>query len=285
MSEIEITKLKEEIEKLKKEASNREWGIKKTNEGIKLLYKELEQKNRELQQLDRMKSEFVSTVSHELRTPMAIIKESLSQILEGILGDVPDPQRRLLNMALNNINRLARIINNLLDISKIEAGETVVKREDFDITAAAREVIESFAAHVNPKGLELDLKAPDQPLIINADRDKIIQVFTNLIGNAVKFTAQGGITLTLEDKGETMQAAVVDTGTGISESDLPKVFGKFQQFGRKDGPGDKGTGLGLAISKGIVELHKGSIWVESKLNEGTKFVFILPKKNTSEGSS
>ena len=275
----ENERLKAEIVRLKKEAEDREWGIRKTNDGIKLLYKELERKNKELQQLDHMKSEFVSTVSHELRTPMAIIKESISQILEGLLGDVPESQKRLLNMALNNINRLARIINNLLDISKIEAGETVVKKEDFNITAVAQEVVDSFLPHVHPKGLELDLRAPAQPLIINADRDKLVQVFTNLIGNAVKFTPRGGITVGLADKGDTVECTVADTGTGISEDDLPKVFGKFQQFGRKDGPGDKGTGLGLAISKGIVELHKGSIWVESKLKEGTKFIFILPKKS------
>ena len=250
------------------------------NEMTRNLYQvtsELEEKNKELEKLDQMKSEFVSTVSHELRTPMTVIKESIAQVLAGLFGEISEKQRKLLSMAQNNIERLGRIVNNLLDLSKLEDGKVVLHKEVVDITVLAQEVGANFSAVAAKKGLEIKYDFTSDKIEIPLDKDKMIQVLTNLIGNAMKFTSEGSITIAVADKRDCVECAVIDTGKGIAPEDVPKVFNKFQQFGRQTGSGEKGTGLGLTISKGIIELHKGKIWVESKLNEGTKFIFQLPK--------
>lgn len=231
----------------------------------------------ERKQLEQLKDEFVSTVSHELRTPMTVIREGVSQILDGLHGDTTPAQRQFLNHALSNIDRLRRIIDDLLDISKIEAGKMEIRRDLVDLVSVAKEVCASFSVQTQKKGLDLRTSFRTDKAELYLDRDKIIQVFTNLIGNALKFTATGWIEVSVADKEQHVECRVSDTGKGIAERDLPKVFGKFQQFGRTAGQGEKGTGLGLAVSKGIVELHQGKIWVESKIDIGTKFIFTLPK--------
>ncbi|MFH1867417.1 MAG: ATP-binding protein [Candidatus Omnitrophota bacterium] len=265
--------LKEAQEELELQA----WGLKKTNEGIKLLYKELDAKNKELQKLDQLKDDFISTVSHELRTPLAITKEGLSLILDRIPGEITQKQEKILTAAKDNIERLARLINNLLDISKIESGKTILKRKMININDIVKNAAFSFDSKAKAKGLQVHAVFPDKGLYAYADSDKLIQALTNLIGNAMKFTEKGNITISVDDKGKELECVVADTGKGISKEDLPKVFSKFQQFGRTAGAGEKGTGLGLSISKGIVELHKGRIWVDSELDKGTQFIFTLPK--------
>ncbi len=230
----------------------------------------------ERKKLEELKGEFVSTVSHELRTPMTIIREGVSQVMEGILGSITDEQKVFLNMSLEAIDRLTRIINDLLDMSKIESGKVDLKRSRIDLAKLVDETVESFKIRAESKGLKLKTRLFNPKIEIYADRDKIIQVFTNLIFNSLKFTDQGHIETTVELKDGLLECSVIDTGRGISKEDLQRVFGKFQQFGRTDGPGDKGTGLGLAISKGIVELHGGRVGLESKLGEGTRFWFTLP---------
>jgi len=130
------------------------------------------------------------------------------------------------------------------------------------------------------KWLELKLDIPKKDIEIYADGDKITQVFVNLVGNALKFTEKGHIEISVRDRKGEIECSVADTGAGIGKGDLPRVFDKFRQFGRQDGPGDRGTGLGLSISKGIIEMHQGSIWVESERGKGTKFTFTLPKYTT-----
>jgi nitrogen-specific signal transduction histidine kinase len=259
------------------------WGLTKTNEGVKLLYKELEEKTKRLQELDRLKSDFISTVSHELRTPLSITKEGISLILDRIPGEINEKQEKILNTARGNIDRLARIINSLLDISKIEAGKVELKKELVDITSLIKQVVSSFESKAKEKGLELRAVFNNKERIdLYVDADRIIQVFTNLVGNAMKFTDRGYIEISANEKNNEVECFVSDTGRGISKEDLPKVFSKFQQFGRVAGPGEKGTGLGLSIAKGIVEMHKGRIWVESELGKGSKFTFTLPKFSAEE---
>jgi signal transduction histidine kinase len=266
-------------EELLKELEVQKWGLTKTNEAIKVLYKELEKKNQELKQLDDLKSEFINTVSHELRTPLTTIREVVSQILEGILGPTTPDQKEFLAICLQDVDRLKRIIDNLLDISKLEAGKVELKREEIDIVALAKGVMAIFSPKAVSLNLELKGDFPSEKAIAYADKDNIIQVFTNLIGNAFKFCEKGYIQIGVADKPEQVECYVYDTGRGVSQDDLPKAFGKFQQFNRMDGPGEKGTGLGLSISKNIVELHKGKIWVESQLSAWTRFIFTLPKHN------
>ena len=271
-------------EELLEELEIQKWGLTKTNEAIKVLYKELEKKNKELKKLDDLKSEFINTISHELRTPLTTIREVVSQVLEGILGQTTPEQREFLSICLQDVDRLKRIIDNLLDISKLEAGKAELKREEVDIVNLAKGVIATFSPKAKSMNLEIRGDFPSEKAIAYADKDSVIQVFTNLLGNALKFCDKGYIQISVMDKPEHIECCVYDTGRGISEDDLPKVFSKFQQFNRVEGPGEKGTGLGLSISKSIIELHNGKIWVESKLKEWTKFTFTLPKYNPKSGT-
>ena len=269
--------LERELQEAKNDLDLQKWGLEKTNEGIKLLYKELEEKNKKLQELDQLKSDFISTVSHELRTPLSITKEGINLILDEIPGKINKKQSEILSTAKNNIERLTRIINQLLDVSKIESGKIKLKRELISIKNLIRQIAYSFEDRIKDKGLKLKVKLPKKEVDIYADRDRIIQVLTNLVYNAIKFTKAGFIEVSLRDGKNKVECSVADTGVGISKKDLPDVFSKFQQFGRAAGPGEKGTGLGLSIAKDIVEMHNGKIWINSQLNKGTKFTFTLPK--------
>jgi signal transduction histidine kinase len=265
------------IQEAKEEVEAHEWGVRKTNEAIKRLYKELEEKNKELQALDRLKSDFISTVSHELRTPLAIIKEALSLIQDGVLGGVNEKQGKVLATATDSVDRLSRLITGLLDISKIEAGNIEIERSLVSLTQIAKQVTSLFELTAKDKGLDLRLKTPGTGINVYADHDKIVQVFTNLIGNSIKFTEKGYIEVSVEERPEEIECSVTDTGKGVSKEDIPKMFVKFQQIDRVHGDGEKGTGLGLSIAKSIVELHGGDIRAESEPGKGTKFIFTLPK--------
>ncbi len=234
-------------------------------------------------EIDQMKTEFVSTVSHELRTPLAIIKEFVALVQDGIAGEINEKQGNFLATARKNIDRLARIINDLLDISKIEAGKIVLNRSFVDVRLLIEEVLESYQDHFKNKGIMVQASLDKNIPKVYADRDKLIQVFTNLIGNASKFTPAGGLAVIVAiNRGGEMEFSVADTGVGISAENLKKVFGKFEQFSRVTGSGAKGTGLGLAISKGLIEMHGGKIWVESEFGRGTKFTFVLPYKDVDQ---
>jgi signal transduction histidine kinase len=275
--EKEVQLLTLELKKAKDELDTQSWGLKKTNEAIKVLYKELEKQNKELQKLDQMKSDFVYAVSHELRTPLTTIREAVSQMLDGILGPINEDQRDFMNICLEDIDRLKRIIDNLLDIARFEAAKVKLEVGPTDIVAVAGSVLNSFKAKAKNTGIALEADLPEKKIIITADKDRITQVFTNLVGNSFKFTQKGTIKISVKEKENCVECYVEDTGKGFLKENLPKIFGKFQQFNRIDGPGEKGTGLGLSISRSIIDLHKGEIWVESEYQKGAKFIFTLPK--------
>lgn len=230
--------------------------------------------------LDRLKDEFISTVSHELRTPLSITKEGISLVLDGIAGKISEKQDKILKTSRDNINRLARIIDSLLDISKIEAGKLELQRRMICINELVKGAISSFEPKIKARGLELRLRFPQEEVSVYADKDKLIQVITNLISNALKFTEKGFIEVGIEKKNDIVECFVLDSGIGISGSDLPRIFNKFEQFGRAIGGGERGTGLGLSIVKGIIEKHKGSIRVESDLGKGSRVIFSLPVYNS-----
>lgn len=232
----------------------------------------------ERKRLERVKDDFIGTVSHELRTPLAVVKEGLLQLLDGLHGQMPPQQTDLLKLALGNAERLKRIVNNLLDVSKIEAGKVELFREDVDLAEVVKKIVREFEPLAAKQGLDLKTELPAGPLVANVDPDKIIQVFSNLIGNSLKFTDRGRIEVALVDRGAEAEAYVADTGCGIGGDDLPRVFNKFEQFGRLPASGERGTGLGLAISKGIIDAHGGRISIESRVGQGTKVVFTLPKR-------
>lgn len=239
---------------------------------------ELDVANRALKKVGELKDEFVGTVSHELRTPLTLIKEGISVVLDGIQGELNAQQKKMLGIAFNNIDRLGHIVNNILDISKIESGKMEIRRRLVNFTAAVSEVVEGFEPPARQRGLELKRNfSHEKEIKIFADKDEITQVLDNLIANAMKFTASGHIEISIIEEGDSVTCAVSDTGRGLSKEDVSKAFNKFQQFGRTYGPGEKGTGLGLAICKGIIEMHGGKIWVESELGKGSRFIFRLPK--------
>jgi nitrogen-specific signal transduction histidine kinase len=234
-------------------------------------------------EIDRMKSELVSNVSHELRTPLTTIKEGISLVVDGSLGPINADQKAALAIAKQDIDRLARLINDLLDISKIEAGRMELKKSSVDISSLAEEVLFSFQNQAGKKHIQLKtrLKRGLPPLYI--DPDKISQVLANLISNGIKFTLKNGsITVGVKDKGKEVEISVSDTGVGISQDNIARLFDRFSQFNRVYGPGERGTGLGLAISKEIAEMHGGRISVESEVGKGSTFTFSLPQVSRDE---
>jgi hypothetical protein len=237
----------------------------------------LEKSNRRLRKLDRIKSDFLSNVSHELRTPLTIIRETVAQVLEGVMGKITPKQKKFLSMCLKNIDRLKRIINELLDISRIEAGKIILNRKGVDIVILAKDTCSFFSLQAKNKGLKIKFETSAPEIKIFIDKDKIRQVFTNLINNAFKFTQQGFIKLSLREREKTVECAVIDSGKGIDQENLSKVFDKFHQAASDIFPKEQGTGLGLSVVKGIVEAHGGEVTVESQVGKGSKFSFILPK--------
>jgi signal transduction histidine kinase/FixJ family two-component response regulator len=233
--------------------------------------------NVDLKRLDHLKTSFVSTVSHELRTPLAIAKEAIHLLLDKIPGETNEQQDMVLRTAGDHIDRLESIIDDLLDIAKIEAGKLRSVRTPVNIAALARRAVDGFQARAARKNIALTVTASTEDVTLYADADKVMEIFSNLIANAITFTEAGAIDIRITETADAVECAVADSGVGISDEDLPDVFGKFQQFGRVAGPGPKGTGLGLAIVKGLVELHRGSIRVESTLGKGTTFTFTLPR--------
>ena len=233
--------------------------------------------------LDQLKTDFVSTVSHELRTPLTIMREYASIISDEIPGKLNPEQREYLSIIEGNIDRLSGMIEDLLDISRIEAEKVVLKRELIDLPSIINDVVAQFKPKADEKQIELKTVSPSSlpPLYIDADR--IRQVFTNLIGNAIKFTPRNGkISAEVTDKEEEIECCVTDTGIGIAPENLEKVFKRFEQFDRPEGSGAKGTGLGLAITEALIQLHGGRIWVESELNKGSQFTFTLPRYNPTK---
>jgi signal transduction histidine kinase len=242
--------------------------------------RELRAANDKLQELDRLKSAFVSIVSHELRTPMTSIKGYVENILDGLAGELTDRQAYYLARVKLNAERLTRMVNDLLDLSRIE--DPLTRHDDLrsapvslgDLTA---EVVESFQPIARQRSIVIktDISAPFP--FIRGDRDKLHRILTNLIGNAVKFTPRGGEVLvgTTAWTGDSVQVCVTDTGCGIPLHEQARVFEKF--FRGSAVPEEaRGAGLGLAITKSLVELHGGQIWLDSTPGKGSRFYFTLP---------
>jgi len=235
----------------------------------------------EHKKLERIRQEFVGVVSHELRTPLVPIREGVSQVLDGVFGEINKDQREYLTIVFHEINRLKRIIDDLLDIFKFEIDKIPMRKELIDINGVVKEIVTTFTPKMRVKGLDLKLQAPRRPVMLYADRDRIVQVFSNLLGNALKFTSQGGIRISIEEKQDAVECTVTDTGVGMSKANLAVLFQKFQQFRKASSQEEKGTGLGLVICKEIINLHKGTIWATSALRKGTTFHFRLPRYSPS----
>lgn len=235
-------------------------------------------------EVDRLKSEFVSMVSHELRTPLTSIKGSLGLILGGVCGEINGEVRELLTIALNNSDRLIKLINDILDISKIEAGKLKMNLEPLDLSSLIQRCVQHLAGFAQERQITIYTAINGSLPLVKADRDQIERVVTNLLSNAIKFSEVGGlIRIWLERKPGWVIVRVRDHGIGIAPEDHQRIFDKFQQLQSGTNRKIGGTGLGLSICKAIVAEHHGQIGVESALGQGSTFYFSLPTEPTPLG--
>ena len=238
---------------------------------------QLEKANRELKTLDRLKSAFVDSVSHDIRSPLNSVRESIALILDGVVNPVEEKGKKVLEIAQRSIERLTKMINDLLDFSKLERGKMRLYIEPCDIQVLVDESIATLKSLADKKKINLQFKPKEDFPKVSCDGDRLVQVFTNLIGNAIKFTPeQGTISVDTEVIDSGVKVTVADTGSGIKQEDLERIFERFEQVKGTDSGGIKGTGLGLAICRELVKLHQGEIWAESELGKGSRFIVSLP---------
>jgi signal transduction histidine kinase len=250
--------------------------VEQTTEKLRQTNDQLVKANDQMQELSKLKDEFVSMASHELRTPMTAIRGSLSTILEGYAGELSKESREFLVAAYNENDRLLRMVNNLLNISRIESGHFKFLYEHVNVNGLILEVVNGLTSAAKEKNIYLTYHQNTAVPMIMADGDKIKEVLINLIGNAVKFTHVGGVTVSLEQKEGSLTISIADTGSGIAKEDQELLFKKFSQIQGDYAKQTGGTGLGLYICKIIIEGLKGKIWLDSTLGKGSTFYFSLP---------
>ena len=260
------------------------------------LYQEIIEANAKLAKLERLKSEFISIVSHELRTPLTSIKNSLDILMSGRCGEITESGDKFLSMAMRNVQRLSGIINDLLDLSKIEAGKMDFNFAPTNINTVIDYVKSALSEVAKSKGLTIITEEAENIPDIKADSQRLEQVLTNLVSNAIKFTPENK-TITISSKlvnskdihindyfkdsvklvdGDYVLVCVKDEGIGIAEKDLVHAFDKFAQIENSLSRKAGGTGLGLPIAKQLLEAHHGAIWCDSELNKGSEFYFAIP---------
>lgn len=243
--------------------------------------RELTQANIRLKELDHLKSMFIASMSHELRTPLNSIIGLTGIILQGISGEITEVQRKELTMVKNSADLLLALINDVIDVSKIEADQVEFVIGEFDLADLMQEVRDFFTVSVDKKGTHLFIETPER-LIIKSDRRRTKQVVMNLVSNAVKFTEEGEITVKAAKKDEGIEVSVVDTGIGIKKENIEMLFKQFSRIHVEGMTRVEGTGLGLYLSKKIANLLGGEISAESEFKKGSKFNFTLPLKYKGE---
>jgi signal transduction histidine kinase len=258
--------------KVEEEVKNKTYEL---NESNKMLY----EANDKLKKLDKIKSDFVSNVSHEVKNPLSIIKMSVDSILDGDSGEIDERQKGPLGMIRRNVERLLRLVTDILDISKIEAGEMKLKIEQVDVASLVSEIIHDYEIEIKQKQFTVRTDFQNDLGLVQADKDKLSEVIINLLNNAIKYTPSGGnILIKLASDENGIRFEISDNGQGIAKENLEKIFDKFERVTAEK---QEGTGLGLPIARDIILLHKGKLWVESELGKGSKFIFTLPYKMTS----
>ncbi|OGX14850.1 MAG: hypothetical protein A2166_06090 [Omnitrophica WOR_2 bacterium RBG_13_41_10] len=230
----------------------------------------------EIRRLETVRQDFVANVSHELKTPLTSIKGFVETLLEGALED-KENSRHFLEIIRDHANRLDSLVNDLLDLSHLESKEIALRKEEVNLKNLADDIIASFRSHLKKGAVVIKNDLPSN-LVAKVDKDKIGQVFTNLIGNAIKFNRENGtIKVYHQESGDKIQIFVEDSGIGIPPKDIPRIFERFYRVDKARSRELGGTGLGLSIVKHIIELHNGSVGVESTEGLGSKFYFYLPK--------
>lgn len=254
--------------------------LEKTQQSLKEQYEVAEEARQRAERSDQVKSAFLASMSHELRTPLNAIINFTKFVSKGALGPVTTEQEEMLNEVIDSAKHLLNLINDVLDMSKIEAGSLTLFIEDnVDLKAILTSAFTTGKALAKDKPLALELIVPDDLPVLRGDRQRLLQILLNVLSNAVKFTETGGVTLKAAHSADgTVTLSVKDTGAGISAEDQAGVFEAFKQTRtglRQAG----GTGLGMPITKSLVEAHNGRIWLESVVGEGTTFYITLPIKS------
>jgi len=279
-----IQQLKVSREKIESWNRELETKVAERTAELKEKHNELERAYEELKTLDKAKDDFLSLVSHELRTPLSSILLYSEMLLDGIASSEED-RTEFLSTIVDNCKRLTRLINDVLDLSKIEAGRMPFTIERLNIRELVMETLGSIRPNLDSKKIHFDCEQVGEDVTLWGDRDKIIQVLTNITSNAIKFTPEGGsITVSVSDGGgDVGKIAVKDTGKGIKKEDIAKVFDRFSQLESIDHHSE-GTGLGMTISKSIIERLGGEIWIESEPGKGTTVFFTLPRTRPNVGN-
>lgn len=259
----ELEEKREELERLNRELAERN--------------RELNEANTRLRELSQMKEEFLALTTHDLRSPLAVISGVINFFTSGRLGDLTTEQKKMVSMMERNTGNLIELVNDLLDASKLESGSLRLDTTSNDLHVLVHDLSETMTPLATEKGIELTTDLPAELPHVRADLAKLRRIFVNLLSNAIKFTARGGrISITAAHESNMVRVRVADTGVGIAHEDLAHLFDKYEQARSRSTRGEKGTGLGLYITKQLVELHGGTITVESQLGQGSIFSFTLP---------
>ena len=240
---------------------------------IRSIVRQLVDANAKLEQLHNQQIAFVGNVAHEFRTPLAVFKGALDNLADGLHGPLTQDQEEPVFLCRKEANRLTRLVGDLLDLTRIEAGKLPMNKADVVLQEVLGTIAEMFRGLLKERGLQFAVDLPELPAHVIGDRDRLQQVFVNLLANAAKFTQTGSIHLRLAKMGELFQVEVTDTGSGIPAEDLERIFDKFERVGKGE---EEGAGLGLPIARDIVSLHQGRIWAESELGRGSRFIVQLP---------
>jgi GAF domain-containing protein len=240
------------------------------------LFEEIQDKSRQVEEASKHKSQFLANMSHELRTPLNAILGYTELILDGIYGDAPEKMRTVMERVQSNGKHLLGLINDVLDLSKIEAGQLVLSIQDYSIKDVVHGVYSAVEPLANSKKLVFKIEVPANLPPARGDDRRLTQVLLNLVGNAIKFTDAGEVAVKAAASNGAYTISVRDTGPGIAEADQAKIFDEFQQADSTQTKAKGGTGLGLSIAKRIIEMHGGKLWVESSLGAGSTFSFTVP---------
>ncbi|PIQ83133.1 MAG: hypothetical protein COV75_08965 [Candidatus Omnitrophica bacterium CG11_big_fil_rev_8_21_14_0_20_63_9] len=245
---------------------------------IQEIFQRLVDANQTLRRMYDQQAAFVGNVAHEFRAPLAVMKGALDNLADGLHGSLSSDQAEPVTMSQREASRLARLVNDLLDVTRIEAGRLRLSQQSVVLQELLTSVAQMFSGPIRERGLHVTIDMPEQPVTIIGDRDRLKQVFVNLMGNAVKFTKQGTISVRLTQDHAIAQIEIEDTGPGIAEADLERIFDKFERVGDQS---EEGSGLGLPIAKDLIQLHHGIIVAESHLGKGSRFIVTLPMQPPS----
>lgn len=239
----------------------------------------LEKEIGELRKMENYRREFLGNVSHELKTPIFAVKGFAETLLDGALED-DRVRRAFVEKILRNTERLHALTNDLHELSRLETGELTFEKAPFSVVRVAQEVVESLDAKAHSRGISLTVRAePNVPLGLG-DRDRIRQVLTNLVDNAIKYTQTGGyVDVRIRQQGKTVETSVQDTGVGLAPQHIPRITERFYRVDRSRSRDEGGTGLGLAIVKHILAAHNTQLRIESQMGQGSVFTFALPRAN------